>query len=150
ALLIDIGYSDEELESTKHDKIRKLRYIPKGISDCVVIMMDVLEHIKDDYAILQEIKNAVGENSYYFITLPACVSVWSSYDVYLGHYRSYNIPMLNKLLESCDCDIDDLYYIYGSIFPMVGAVRRLKRNEKNMTSPEASDMKPLPAPLNFA
>lgn len=149
-LLIDIGYTDEELESTKNDKVKKLRYIPKGISDCVVIMMDVLEHIEDDYAILKEIRNAISSNGHYFITVPAFMSVWSSHDVYLGHYRRYTIPMVKKLLESCDCKIENQYYIYGSIFPLVWAVRRLKRNEENMTNPESSDMKPLPGPVNFA
>ena len=149
-LLIDIGYTDEELESTKNGKIKKLRYIPKGISDCIVIMMDVLEHIEDDYAVLKEIRNAISHNGYYFITVPAFMSVWSSHDVYLGHYRRYTIRMLKKLLKGCDCEIENQYYIYGSIFPLVWAVRRLKRNEENMTNPESSDMKPLPGPLNFA
>ncbi len=149
-LLIDIGYTDEELESTKNERVKKLRYIPKGINDSIVIMMDVLEHIEDDYAILKEIKSKLGENAWFFITVPAFMSVWSSHDVYLGHYRRYTIPMVKKLLESCECDIENQYYIYGSIFPLVWMVRRLKRNEENMSNPESSDMAPLPGPLNFA
>lgn len=149
-LLIDIGYTDEELESTKNNSVKKLRYIPKGISDCIVIMMDVLEHIEDDYAILKEIKSAISSNGYFFITVPAFMSVWSSHDVYLGHYRRYTIPMVKKLLKSSDCEIENQYYIYGSIFPLVWVVRRLKKNEENMTNPESSDMKPLPGPINFA
>lgn len=148
-LLIDIGYTAEELASTKNDRVKKLHYIPKGISDCIVIMMDVLEHIEDDYAILKEIKNATSSNAYYFITVPAFMSVWSSHDVYLGHYRRYTIPMAKKLLETCGCKIDSQYYIYGSIFPLVWLIRRLKKNEENMTNPESSDMSPLPAPINF-
>ena len=148
-LLIDIGYTDEELETTKNESVKKLRYIPRGISDCVVIMMDVLEHIEDDYAILKEIRSAISSNGHYFITVPAFMSVWSSHDVYLGHYRRYTIPMVKKLLEGCECKIENQYYIYGSIFPLVWAIRRLKKNEKNMTNPESSDMKPLPGPVNF-
>ncbi len=149
-LLIDIGYTVDEMESTENDPVKKLRYIPKGISDCIVIMMDVLEHIEDDYAILKEIRDAISSDGYYFITVPAFMSVWSSHDVYLGHYRRYTIPMLKKLLDTCHCKIYHQYYIYGSIFPLAWAVRRLKRNEENMTNPESSDMKPLPRPVNFA
>ncbi len=93
-LLIDIGYTDQELAETSKDMVKKLRYIPEGVDHCIVIMMDVLEHIEDDYAILKEIKSKVGENAFYFITVPAFMSVWSSHDVYLGHYRRYTIPML--------------------------------------------------------
>ena len=148
-LLIDIGYSDEELNDTKDKPVRKLRYISPGINDSVVVMMDVLEHIADDYAILEDIKNRIGDNAHFFVTVPAFMSVWSSHDVYLGHYRRYTIPMLKKLLVATNCKIDRQYYIYGSIFPLVWLVRKLKKNEKNMSSPDSSDMKPLPAPVNF-
>ena len=148
-LLIDIGYTEVEMAATQGQKVRKLRYIPEGINDCIVIMMDVLEHIADDYAILGEICDKVGTNAYYFITVPAFMSVWSSHDVYLGHYRRYTIPMVKRLLEACRCQINAQYYIYGSIFPLVWLVRRLKSNKENMENPESSDMAPMPAPVNF-
>ncbi|MFT5166657.1 MAG: SAM-dependent methyltransferase [Saprospiraceae bacterium] len=148
-LLIDIGYSEEEMAATKNEPVKKLRYIPHGINDSIVVMMDVLEHIEDDYAILEDIKTRLGENAHFFITVPAFMSVWSSHDVYLGHYRRYTIPMVKKLLTGTKCKIDQQYYIYGSIFPLVWLVRRLKKNEENMTNPDSSDMKPLPGPINF-
>lgn len=148
-LLIDIGYSKEELESTKNAPVKKLHYIPEGIDNCIVIMMDVLEHIEDDYAIIEDIKRRVGKNSWYFITVPAFMSVWSTHDVYLGHYRRYTIPMLSKLMSHYNCTISQRYYIFASIFPLVWLVRKLKKNEKNMKAPESSDMAPLPAPVNF-
>ncbi len=147
-LLIDIGYTEEEMEETKNAPVKKLRYIPHGINDSIVVMMDVLEHIEDDYAIMEDIKSRLGDNAHFFITVPAFMSVWSSHDVYLGHYRRYTIPMVKKLLSGTKCQIDQQYYIYGSIFPLVWLVRRLKKNEENMTQPESSDMKPLPGPIN--
>ncbi len=148
-LLIDIGYTEAEMAETKNAPVKKLRFIPEGINDSIIIMMDVLEHIEDDYAILRDIKSRLGYNAHFFITVPAFMSVWSSHDVYLGHYRRYTIPMVKKLLVETDCTIQSQYYIYGSIFPLVWMVRRLKRNEENMSNPESSDMKPLPGPVNF-
>ena len=148
-LLIDIGYSDDEIFETANSTVKKLRYIPDGIDDCIVIMMDVLEHIEDDYAIMQDIHSKVGRNAHFFITVPAFMSVWSSHDVYLGHYRRYTIPMLRQLLDSSHCHIRSSYYIYGSIFPLVWMVRKLKQTEESMKNPETSDMAPMPAPLNF-
>lgn len=148
-LLIDIGYSEEEMAATKNQAVKKLRHVPEGIDHCIVIMMDVLEHIEDDYAILKDIKSKVGKNAFYFITVPAFMSVWSTHDIYLGHYRRYTIPTLSKLLNGCECRIDSSYYLYGTIFPLVWMVRRLKRNTKDMKEPESSDMSPLPGPINF-
>ncbi len=147
-LLVDIGYTDEELESTKNESIRKLRYIPEGVNDSVVVMMDVLEHIEDDYAIMQDIRNRLGENAHYFITVPAFMSLWSGHDVFLGHFRRYTLPTLRKLLNTKECNIQSHYYIYGWIFPLVWLVRRIKGGGKD-ESPESSDMKPAPAPVNF-
>ena len=147
--LVDIGYSQDEMAETAGTGVKKVHYIPEGIEDCVVIMMDVLEHLEDDYAIFGDIVNKVGKNAYYFITVPAFMSVWSSHDVYLGHYRRYTIPMLKKLLDNKKAKISRQYYIYGSIFPLVWLVRRLKRQDKNqMEKPESSDMSPLPGPVN--
>ncbi len=148
-LLIDIGYSQEEMAATASSKVRKLHFIPDGLENSIVIMMDVLEHIEDDYGILAEIKSKLGKNAYYFITVPAFQSVWSSHDVYLGHYRRYTIPMLQKLLESVDAKIKSRYYIYAAIFPAVWLLRRIKRTEENMDNPESSDMSPMPGPINF-
>ncbi len=146
-LLIDIGYSEEEMEASKNTQVKKLRYIPEGINDSVVIMMDVLEHIEDDYAILEDIKKRVGLNAHFFITVPAFMSIWSSHDVYLGHYRRYTISMVTKLLAGTKCKINSQYYIFGMVFPLVWILRRLRK--KNMTNPSSSDMKPVPGPVNF-
>lgn len=148
-LLIDIGYSEDELEETKNLPVKKLHYIPEGIDDCVVIMMDVLEHIENDDAIIKDIKRRVGANAHYFITVPAFMSVWSTHDVYLGHFRRYTIPMLSSLMNNNKCAISQRYYIFASIFPLVWLVRRLKRNEENMEAPDSSDMAPLPGPVNW-
>jgi len=148
-LLVDIGYTAEEMAATEGSNIRKMHYIPEGISDCVVVMMDVLEHIEDDYAILQDIRNRLGENAHYFITVPAFMSLWSGHDVFLGHYRRYTLPVLRKLLDTKDCKIDSHYYIYGWIFPLVWLIRRIKGGGETNASPESSDMKPAPAPVNF-
>jgi SAM-dependent methyltransferase len=146
-LLVDIGYSQEEMDATKGQKVEKMHFIPKGVGNALVVMMDVLEHIEDDYAIFEDIRNRLGANAYYFITVPAFMSLWSGHDVFLGHYRRYRLNMLQKLLNTNQCTIGGLYYIYGTIFPLVWLVRRLKGN-KNNEIPESSDMKPAPAPIN--
>ncbi|MEZ5038292.1 MAG: hypothetical protein R2828_00305 [Saprospiraceae bacterium] len=148
-LLIDTAYTEEELATTAAAPVKKLWHIPDGINDAVVIMMDVLEHLENDLAVLEDIKQKTGQNIHYFITVPAFMSVWSSHDVYLGHFRRYTLPTLTTLLDNAGASISSKYYIYGSIFPLVWLIRRIKRtNTENMEDPTASDLKPLPNPIN--
>ncbi len=144
--LVDIGYSEEELESTKNQKIQKTHRIPDVIENSVVIMMDVLEHLEDDYAMLRDIKqNATGSNNHFFITVPAFESLWSGHDDYLGHYRRYKIATLKAVLNKAVFTTTNSYYLYGSLFPMVW----LKRKLDNMMNKEAdSNMKPFNAATN--
>ena len=148
-LLVDIGYTQEEMDATAGQVIEKMHYIPEGLSNCMVVMMDVIEHIDDHVGVLEEIKSKVGERSWFFVTVPAFMSVWSSHDVYLGHYRRYTIPTLRGTLDTAGFDTQQVYYLYGALFPAAWAVRRLKRNKENMENPESSDMAPVPGPVNW-
>lgn len=138
--LVDIGYSEAELAATKGQKIEKVLAIPPVIENGLVLLMDVLEHLPDDLAMLKSIKQAcVGEGNHFFITVPAFRSLWSGHDVFLGHYRRYRIPMLREVLEKASFRHIKNYYLYGSLFPLIWAVRRLN----NLRQKEAaSNMQP--------
>ena len=109
--------------------------------------MDVLEHIEDDIAMLQSIKkNCVGDNNYFFITVPAFESLWSGHDDYLGHYRRYRIASLKRALAAADFKVTNSYYLYGSLFPLVWTIRKISNLFKKGAA--QSDMKPSSALIN--
>ena len=144
--LVDTGYSLDEMSLTQGQKIEKVHAIPATIENGLVIMMDVLEHIEDDLAMLQSVKAAcVGDNNYFFITVPAFQSLWSGHDVYLGHYRRYKIPMLRKVLQTAGFRKIKNYYLYGGLFPMIWTVRQLD-NLKGKDA--ASNMRPFSPVVN--
>jgi len=145
--LVDIGYTQEEMQATRDQKIEKVLYIPERIENSVVILMDVLEHIEDDIAMLQSIKkNCVGDNNYFFITVPAFESLWSGHDDYLGHYRRYRIASLKRALAAADFKVTNSYYLYGTIFPLVWTIRKISNLFKKGAA--QSDMKPSSALIN--
>lgn len=129
--LVDINYTPLEIENTKGRKIEKMTHIPDRLENCLVVMMDVLEHIEDDLAMLQSIKKNSAGNNHYFITVPAFYSLWSNHDVALGHYRRYTIAMLNGVLSKANYNINRTYYLYGSLFPMIWTFRKLDNLKKN-------------------
>jgi SAM-dependent methyltransferase len=145
--LVDINYSAEEISATKNDKIQKTLRIPDEIENGLVILMDVLEHLEDDLKMLKDIKAAsTGNNNHFFITVPAFYSLWSGHDVYLGHYRRYKIDTLNKVLNEAKYNIENTYYLYGSLFPMVWTVRKMQNMLKQKEA--TSNMKPFSSLLN--
>jgi SAM-dependent methyltransferase len=138
--LVDINYTAEEIAASSGQKIEKTLRIPSKIEDGLVILMDVLEHLENDLKMLQEIKAAsAGGNNHFFITVPAFYSLWSGHDVYLGHYRRYKIATLNAVLNKAHYNIENTYYLYGSLFPMVWAARKLDNMKKKAAD---SNMKP--------
>ncbi|RZK31825.1 MAG: hypothetical protein EOO57_15785 [Hymenobacter sp.] len=144
--LVDIGYSPEEMALTQGQKIEKVHAIPTTIENGLVILMDVLEHLADDLAMLQSVKAAcVGDNNYFFITVPAFQSLWSGHDVYLGHYRRYKIPMLRQVLQTAGFRKISNYYLYGGLFPMIWTVRQL---DNLQGKDAASNMRPFSPVVN--
>ncbi len=144
--LVDINYTEEEINASKNKKIEKTLRIPDRIENSVVILMDVLEHLEDDLKMLQEIKAAaVGNNNYFFITVPAFTSLWSGHDDYLGHYRRYKIASLTAVLKKAGYTTENSYYLYGSLFPMVWAARKLSNLRKKEAT---SNMKPFSPVVN--
>ncbi|MET4076293.1 methyltransferase domain-containing protein [Hymenobacter sp. UYCo722] len=139
--LVDIGYSEAEMAPTCGTKIEKVHDVPTSVTNGLFIMMDVLEHLPDDLAMLQRVKAAsVGDNNYFFITVPAFQSLWSGHDVFLEHYRRYHIPMLSGVLRQAGFRRIRNYYLYGALFPLVWTVRRLGNMRK---SAAVSNMKPM-------
>lgn len=132
--LVDTAYTLDDLTKEKNQTIIKQKEIPQEIKNSLIILMDILEHIENDVSILKKIKeNSNGEN-YFFITVPAFMSLWSTHDDFLGHYRRYNLKSLGNILLDANFEVENIYYIYGSIFPLVWIRRRLLKNKNKLKS----------------
>jgi SAM-dependent methyltransferase len=75
-------------------------------------LFDVLEHLEDDVAFLNEMKSCLKSGDYIYITVPAYNFLWSDVDDYSQHFRRYSGKMIIKLSEATNTEL-----IYnGSIF----------------------------------
>jgi 2-polyprenyl-3-methyl-5-hydroxy-6-metoxy-1,4-benzoquinol methylase len=88
---------------------------PKRIDS--VGLFDVVEHIEDDYAFLNNINKYLKDGGYIYITVPAFNVLWSNEDTDAGHFKRYSITELNKLLKKCGFSIIQSTYIF-SILPL--------------------------------
>ena len=90
----DLNFTDSDIATGSMPGINKVRNIPQQSFD-IVIMLDVLEHIEDDSAFLeQEVVPRLKPESHLVISVPAHPSLFTSHDTFLGHYRRYTRSQL--------------------------------------------------------
>lgn len=66
----------------------------------VVLMLDVVEHIRDDEKFIREsVDRYLSDNSLLLLTAPAFQVLFSAHDDYLGHYRRYTRSKIVALVK---------------------------------------------------
>lgn len=68
----------------------------------LILLLDVVEHIKDDYQFLKDLSNnpLVDSKTNIMITVPAYQSLFCSHDFFLGHYRRYTNKTLLRVVNN--------------------------------------------------
>ena len=90
-------------------------------------MLDVLEHLEDDKAGLDEVYRVLKPGGHFVFTVPAFMMLWSAHDEALHHYRRYRRPELNHKLAEAGFGVDWISYYNTSLFPPVAAVRLARK-----------------------
>ena len=65
----------------------------------LIILADVLEHIKKDKKVIEKLSNNLKHNGQILITVPAYQFLFSMKDITLGHYRRYNKTQILELFQ---------------------------------------------------
>ncbi len=128
---IDPNYLDERIEG-------KIQYIKDadGVSGDVYVFADVLEHVADDVELLKSYTDLAKTGSLVLISVPAFNSLWSQHDEFLGHHRRYKLRQICQVAEKANLVVIERFYLFGTIFPLVWLLRRVRRNQN-----QQSDMK---------
>jgi SAM-dependent methyltransferase len=116
----------------------------------VVMLMDVLEHVPDDFAMLSEILAASRPGTHVLITVPANVSLWSEHDESHGHYRRYDADRLRRLWAGLPVTTRLLSYFNSRLYPIVGAVRAWSRRRGRAAGLAGTDLRLPWRPVNRA
>lgn len=113
----------------------------------VITMLDVLEHIEDDRAFLAELAGKMEPGAMVLMTVPAMPSLWSNWDVLLGHYRRYTKASLGSAVELSGFEIVERSYLFPELIPL-GWWRRLKERAGAADAGDDAEFPDLPDPLN--
>ncbi len=65
-----------------------------------IVMLDVLEHIEDDMAILARMGDALLPGGRFVAKVPAMPSLYGAQDRAVGHYRRYTAPGLDRMMRT--------------------------------------------------
>ena len=115
---VDIHLSDELiLELNKQTCGTKYqKEMPGDEAFDLVLLLDVIEHIELDLGFLA---NIVGRNiitkGKILITAPAFQSIYGRHDVFLEHYRRYNLKELTELTTASGLNVISSGYLFSSL-----------------------------------
>jgi len=110
---VDINLEHESNEGRLHF-LNSLDSLPACQFE-YIIMMDVLEHIKDDAGYLRQLLLKLKDNGKLLITVPAFMRLYSLHDRELRHYRRYEHKRLHRVLKKCGLIEKNWSYFYLSL-----------------------------------
>jgi SAM-dependent methyltransferase len=95
------------------------------------ILLDVLEHIKDDVEFLRTSAKYVKRNGIIIINTPALQTLYSNYDKEVGHVRRYNKESMMKLINNAGLEPLKISYWGMTLLPIAILRKRLIANKKS-------------------
>lgn len=147
AVCVDPEYAENSEEKHNGNPIKFVKNI-KETTQNLILMMDVLEHVPDDVALVKEYTDSMPDDGKLLITVPAFQFMWSGHDIFLEHYRRYTIEMLEETIRGAGLEPIKSRYFFGSLFPAVAAIRLTKRALFDQELEAKSELKLYPDWLN--
>jgi SAM-dependent methyltransferase len=88
-------------------------------------MFDVLEHIEDEAAALQQVYELLRPGGLLFLTVPAYAFLHSADDVAAGHFRRYTLRGLRRAVIGSGFRQEYATYLFAPLPPLVLLLRTL-------------------------
>ena len=109
------------------------RHIPYESELDAIGAFDVLEHIEEDKAVLQQICKALKPGGVVFITVPQHRWLWSVVDEYACHVRRYDVKELHEKVGEAGFEIVRSTSFVSTLLPVMYLSRLLQRNKMDMS-----------------
>jgi SAM-dependent methyltransferase len=93
----------------------------------LVLLMDVLEHVPDDFAVLSALLAAARPGTHFLLTVPADYSLWSEHDRSFGHYRRYDRQRLEMVWAGLPVTPRLVSYFNSRLYWLIRLIRERNR-----------------------
>ena len=116
---VDINLTGERLRQLQR-QTEEITYLtrlpPKGSRFDLTLLLDVVEHVENDRHFLADIvRRHVPRGGRVMVTVPAFASLYSSHDLFLGHYRRYRLAGVDDLARAAGLQVVASGYLFGSL-----------------------------------
>lgn len=108
------------------------------------LLADVLEHVDDDKAFLEDLIKALKPGAFLVITVPAFRFLWSRHDSVLGHRRRYQRSEFRLLWKQLPVKEHYCSHFNCLLFPLIAFAKLLARDREMQSS-----LKPVNKILNM-
>ena len=108
-----------------------------------ITILDVIEHIESDEAIVQQLYDTLPHNGWLVATVPAYKWLWSEHDVLHKHYRRYTKKEFVTLLRKHNFEIEFASYFNSLLFGL-SAVNRIFGNLFHKKNEPVAPVDPVP------
>ena len=141
SICVDPNYSDEFLARDEAGPIDYVRSVTQSDAP-LVLMIDVIEHVDDDVALIAEYARMSAPGTKFLISVPAFNFLWSAHDDFLEHRRRYSLETLERSVRAAGLEPVTLRYFFGMLFPAVAAMRMADRALRGDKEAKESALKP--------
>ena len=142
----DVSLSASEIDSAGLPFVRQkveraeifqmdARHIPFRDQFDVIGAFDVIEHIKEDEEVLNQIYNACKPGGGVIITVPQHPFLWSEVDVYSCHKRRYTKNELIAKIQRAGFEIVDTISFVSLLLPLMFLSRLMTKSKKEDFDP---------------
>lgn len=148
AVCVDPGYAREHVERYHGREIEFTRSVER-VSQRLLLMMDVMEHVDDDVGLLRSYAAGMPDDGRVLITVPAFPFLWSGHDVFLEHRRRYTRRSLEAAVRDAGLQVVRSRFFFGFLLPAAAAMRLLDRHRLKAGQIEAkSALRSYPPAVN--
>jgi trans-aconitate methyltransferase len=114
----------------------------------LIVLMDVLEHVPDDFTFLSELLDASAPGTDFLVTVPANPSFFSAHDEFNGHYRRYDEDRFQRVWAGLPVTTLLLSHYNSRLYPIASAVRSWSRWSGRATGRAGTDVSLPVRPVN--
>jgi SAM-dependent methyltransferase len=123
-----------------------LNHIQQPVS--LYLLMDVLEHVEDDFFLLSSILAAARPGAYLLLTVPADMRLWSPHDVSFGHYRRYDFQRFTRVWAGLPLTPLLVSYFNARLYPVARLIRMANRWRGRAAGTAGTDFRLEARPVN--
>lgn len=139
ACCLDSNYISDSNEVINGKPIFFRRQITGTDAD-LILMMDVLEHVADDYNLLLDYVELANPGTRFLISVPAFQWLWSAHDDFLLHKRRYTLKSLTRIVNKSGLKIEIGIYYFAMVLPIAAVIRLLERLPRAKTREPKSQL----------